>query len=118
MRRTDQSLDEQIAEVEARLARRRAELRELAADAKSRLSATKAIPFALAAALAVGFAASRFVRKPARPGRPSVAQHSQHSRSTRLIGALASVILPPLIRPLQHAAAEWFAQRMQRTGAR
>lgn len=112
MRRTDQSLDEQIAQVEARLSRRRAELRLLAAEAKSRLSATKAIPVAVVAALAVGFAASRFVRKPARP-----APAAQRSRSARLIGAVATVLLPPLIRPLQHAAAEWLAHRMQRSGA-
>lgn len=113
MRRTDQSLDAQIAEVEARLARRRTELRLLAAEAKSRLSATKAIPIAVVAALAIGFAASRFVRKPAR-----VSAVAQRSRSARLMGAIAGVMLPPLIRPLQHAAAEWLSQRMQRTGAR
>lgn len=113
MQRTDQSLDQQIAEVEARLARRRAELRLLVAEAKSRLGATKAIPVAVVAALAIGFAASRFVRRPAQP-----APVAQRSRSTRLMGAIAGVMLPPLIRPLQHAAADWLSQRMQRTGAR
>jgi hypothetical protein len=34
------------------------------------------------------------------------------------MGALAGVLLPPLMRPLQHAAAQWLAQRMQRATAR
>ena len=109
MSRTDKSLDDQIAEVEARLSRRRAELRFIAADVRSRVGATKAIPVAVVAALAVGFAASRFVRKPARP-----LPIEKRSRSTRIMGALAGVLLPPLMRPLQHAATQWLAQRMQR----
>jgi hypothetical protein len=107
------SLDAQIAEVEARLSRRRAELRLMAAEARTRLSATKAIPVAVVAALAVGFAASRFVRKPARP-----LPVEKRSRSTRMMGAIAGIMLPPLMRPLQHAAAQWLAQRMQRATAR
>jgi ABC-type uncharacterized transport system permease subunit len=114
MSRKDKSLDEQIAEVEARLSRRRTELRFMAAEARSRMSATKAIPVAVVAALAVGFAASRFVRKPARP-----APVDRRSRPTRMIGALAGIMLPPLMRPLQPAAAQWVAERMQhRAGAR
>jgi hypothetical protein len=85
----------------------------MAAEARTRLSATKAIPVALVAALAVGFAASRFVRKPARP-----LPIEKRSRSTRMMGAVAGVMLPPLMRPLQHAAAQWLAQRMQRATAR
>jgi hypothetical protein len=113
MSHEDKSLDAQIAEVEARVSRRRAELRFMAAEARTRLSATKAIPVALVAALAVGFAASRFVRKPARP-----LPIEKRSRSTRMMGAVAGVMLPPLMRPLQHAAAQWLAQRMQRAPAR
>ena len=113
MSRNDKSLDEQIAEVEKRLSRRRAELRFMAAEARTRIGATKAIPMAVVAALAVGFAASRFVRKPARP-----APIEKRSRPTRMMGALAGIILPPLMRPLQHAAAQWLAERMHRAGAR
>ena len=113
MSHEDKSLDEQIAEVEARLSRRRADLRLMAAEARNRSSATKAIPVAVLAALAVGFAASRFVRKPARP-----LPVEKRSRSMRLMGAVAGVMLPPLMRPLQHAAAQWLAQRMQRAAAR
>ena len=112
----DKSLDEQIAEVEARLARRRAELRLIVADARSRLGVSKAIPVAMAAALAIGFAASRFVRKPAPAAR--VAPAERRSRSARLLGAVASVMLPPLIRPLQHLVAQWIAERMHRPAAR
>lgn len=113
MNRNDKSLDEQIAEVEARLARRRAELRVIAAEARSRVSVTKTIPVAVAAALMIGFAASRFVRKPAKPE-----PVQRRSRPTRMMGALAGVMLPPLMRPLQQAAGQWIAQRMQRGGAR
>jgi hypothetical protein len=112
MSSSDKSLDEQISEVEERLARRRAELRRFVAEARSRVSVTKTIPVAVVAALAIGFAASRFVRKPARPLPPPV---DRRSRSTRLVGAIAAAMLPPLIRPLQHAAGEWLAQRMQRS---
>jgi hypothetical protein len=112
MSSSDKSLDEQIAEVERRLARRRSELRRFAAEARSRVSVTKTIPVAVVAALAVGFAASRFVRKPARPVPHPV---DGRSRSTRLMGAIAAAMLPPLIRPLQHAAAQWLAERMQRS---
>ena len=110
MSRNDKSLDEQIAEVEQRLSRRRAELRLIAAEARSRISVTKSIPLAALAALAVGFAASRLVRKPARP-----APIEKRSRPTRLMGAIASVMLPPLIKPLQQFVAQWIAERMHRT---
>ncbi|HLW11911.1 MAG TPA: hypothetical protein VKU81_04365 [Casimicrobiaceae bacterium] len=113
MRRTDRSLDEEIAEVENRLARHREQLRLIAADVRSRISLTSAAPVAIVTALAVGFAASRFVRKPAKP-----APMPRGSRSTRLVGALAAALLPRLIRPLQQAAATWLAQRMHRTAAR
>ena len=109
MTRSDKSLDEQIAEVEQRVARRRAELRHFVAVARSRVNATKTIPVAVIAALAVGFAASRFVRKPAAP-----APIERRSRPTRLMGAIAGVMLPPLIRPLQHLVAQWLAERMHR----
>lgn len=112
MRRTDQSLDEQIAEVEGRLTRRRAELRLIAAEARSRISIRKAVPVAVVAALGIGFAASRFVRKPAQP--PPV---RRGSRSTRLVGAIAAVVLPRLVGPLQHAATQWFSARMQQRAA-
>ena len=113
MSQKDKSLDEQIAEVEARLARRRAELRVIAAEARSRVSVSKTIPVAVVAALAIGFAASRFVRKPAK-----TEPLQRRSRPTRMMGAVAAAILPPLMRPLQHAAAQWIAQRMQRSGVR
>ena len=109
MTRRDKSLDDQIAEVEQRLAHRRAELRLFAAEARSRVSVTKTIPVAVVAALAVGFAASRFVRRPARP-----APIEKRSRPTRLMGAVAAAMLPPLIRPLQHLAAQWLTERMHR----
>ena len=113
MPRTDPSLDEQIAEVEGRLAEHRAQLRLLAAEARSRISVSKSVPVAMVAALAVGFAASRFVRRPARP---IVAR--ERSRSARMFSALAAALLPPLIRPLQHLATEWIAQRLHRGAAR
>lgn len=110
---TDLSLDEQISEVEGRLAEHRAQLRLLAAEARSRISVSKSVPVAMVAALAIGFAASRFVRKPARP---VVAR--ERPRSARMLGALAAALLPPLMRPLQHAATEWLTQRMHRGAAR
>ena len=113
MRRTDLSLDEEIAEVERRLSRHRAELRLLAADARSRVSVRTVVPAAAVAALAMGFVASRFGRRPARPA-PIAARGS---RSTRMIGAIAAAVLPPLIRPLQHIAATWIAERMRRRTA-
>ena len=110
---TDRSLDEQIAEVERRLADRRVQLRALAAEARSRVSVTKTVPVALVAALAVGFAASRFVRKPAAPP-PAM---RKGSRATRLAGAIASALLPRLVAPLQSAATQWLHQRMRRSAA-
>lgn len=111
MPRTELSLDEEIAEVEGRLAQHRMQLRALAAEARSRVSVRSAVPVALAAALAVGFAASRFVRKPA-PAPTFAARRT--SRATRIAGALASVLLPRLLRPLQTAASEWLRERMRR----
>jgi hypothetical protein len=109
MRRTDLSIDEEIAEVEGRLAQHRMQLRALAAEARSRVSLRNAVPVALVAALAVGFTASRFVRRPA----PApVRSASRGSRTTRIAGALASALLPRLIRPLQHVIEQWLAQRM------
>ena len=101
MRRTDLSLDEEIAEVEGRLAQHRMQLRALAAEARSRVSLRNAVPVALVAALAVGFTASRFVRRPA-PAPAAIRSASRASRTTRIAGALASALLPRLIRPLQH----------------
>ena len=115
MSKSDKSLDEQIAEVERRLARHRAELRAIAAEARSRISVTRSIPVAMAVALGIGFAASRFVRRPARPA-PAPAAH--RSPPTRLMGAIAGMMLPALIRPLQHVVAQWVAERMQRSSAR
>lgn len=114
MRRTDLSLDEEIAEVERRLARHRAALRMLASDARNRVGVRAVVPAAAVAALAIGFAASRFGRRPVRPQ----AAASRGSRPTRMIGAIAAAILPPLIRPLQHVAATWIAERMRRRTAR
>jgi len=108
----DKSLDEQIAEVEGRLARHRAELRLIAAEARSRVSVRNTIPVAVVAALAVGFLASRFVRKPAKP--QIVIERVPRSRSARMAGAVAAAVLPRLLRPLQYAAANWLAQRMAR----
>jgi hypothetical protein len=111
MRRTDLTLDEEIAEIEGRLSQHRAQLRLLAAEARSRISVKSAVPAAMIAALAVGFAASRFVRRPAAPPRMRGG-----SRPTRLIGAIAAALLPRLMRPLQNAAAQWLSERMSRRG--
>ena len=111
MRRADLSLDEEIAEVEGRLAHHRMQLRALSEEARSRVSVRSAVPVALAAALAIGFAASRFARKPA----PAPAYAARKpSGTTRLLGALASVLLPTLVRPLQSVATEWVHERMRR----
>ena len=67
MPRTEQSLDDEIAEVEGRIAQHRMQLRALSAEARSRVSVRSAVPVALAAALAIGFAASRFTRRPEPP---------------------------------------------------
>jgi hypothetical protein len=114
MRRTDLSLDEEIAEVERRLSQHRAELRALAAEARSRVSVRKAVPVALVAALAVGFAASRFAR---RPPAPPAGVRSRGARTARVAGAIASALLPRLIRPLQAAVTQWVEQRMRRSAA-
>jgi len=113
MRRTDLSLDDEIAEVEGRLSQRRLQLRTLLDEARSRVSVKSVAPVALVAALAVGFAASRFVRKPAPKmtgRRPATA-----SRVAQVAGAIASIMLPRLIGPLQSAAAQWLHQRMRRS---
>lgn len=112
MHRTNLSLDEEIAEVEARLAQRRAQLRSLVAEARSHVRTRNVVPVAMAAALAMGFAASRLTRRsaasaaPRRPGRPA-----------RMLGALGAALLPALVRPLQNAVAQWLAQRMHRSQA-
>ncbi|HEY7788683.1 MAG TPA: hypothetical protein VIF33_09145 [Casimicrobiaceae bacterium] len=113
MRRTGLSLDEEIAEVEVRLASHRARLKLIAAEARSRVSVKNSVPVAVVAAVAVGFAASRFTRKSARP-----APVQRGSRTAQMVGAIAAILLPPLVRPLQNAAAAWFTQRMQRRAAR
>ena len=113
MRRTDLSLDEEIAEVEGRLAHHRLQLRALTAEARSRVSVKSAVPVALVAALAVGFAASRFVRKP--PVAAASVGLRRGSRATRVAGAIASILLPRLVRPLQLAATHWLSQRMRRS---
>lgn len=112
MRRTDLSLDEEIAEVERRLAQRRAQLRQMAAEARSRISMRNATPVALLGALAVGFAVSRVLRR--RPRSVRSAQVREGARTTQLAGALASVLLPVLIRPLQGAVSQWLHERMRR----
>ena len=114
MRRTDLSLDEEIAEVEGRLSQRRMQLRALANEARSRVSVKSAAPVALAAALAVGFAASRFVRKPP-PKMQAGRRPPPASRVAQIAGAIASILLPRLIGPLQTAAAQWLHQRMRRS---
>jgi hypothetical protein len=113
MRRTDLSLDDEIAAIEGRLAQHRMQLRLIIDDARSRLHLKNAIPAAAVAALAVGFVASRFVRRPAAP--PPV---RRGSRAARLAGAIAAALLPRLLRPLQNVAAQWLAQRMHRSAAR
>jgi hypothetical protein len=116
MRRTDLSLDEEIAEVEGRLSQRRLQLRALSAEARSRISVKSAAPAALVVALAIGFAASRFVRKPA-PRTVTGRRPPPASRAARVAGAIASIVLPRLIGPLQSAAAHWLHQRMRRSAA-
>jgi hypothetical protein len=113
MRRTDLSLDEEIAEVEGRLAHNRMQLRALTAEARSRVSVRNAVPVALVAALAVGFAASRFMRKSPPP--PALVRQARATRtSTRIAGAVASALLPRLVRPLQQAIEQWLSQRLRR----
>ena len=114
MRRTDLSLDEEIAEVEGRLSQRRVQLRALANEARSRVSVKSAAPVALAVALAVGFAASRFVRRPA-PKMMTGRRPPPASRVAQIAGAIASILLPRLIGPLQSAVAQWLHQRMRRS---
>jgi hypothetical protein len=115
MRRTDLSLDEEIAEVEGRLAHNRMQLRALTAEARSRVSVRNAVPVALVAALAVGFAASRFMRKS--PPAPALVRQTRGARTTRIAGVVASALLPRLVRPLQQAIEQWLSQRMRRHAA-
>ena len=89
------------------------QLRALVAEARSRVSVKSAVPVALVAALAVGLAASRLVRRSPAPA-PAI---RRGSRAARIAGALASVLLPRLVRPLQNAAAQWLQQRMRRPSA-
>ncbi len=117
MRRTDLSVDEEIAEVEGRLSQRRMELRALLDDARSRVNARSTAPIALIAALAVGFAASRFLRRPP-PSRSMTGRRpSTASRVAQVAGAVASILLPRLIGPLQGVVAQWLQQRMRRPSA-
>ena len=112
MHRTDLSLDDEIAEVEGRLSQRRRQLRALAEEARGRIRVKSAAPVALAAALAVGFAASRFMRSPA-PKMTVRRPPPASSRVAQVVGAIASILLPRLIGPLQTAAAQWLHQRMR-----
>jgi hypothetical protein len=114
MRRTDLSLDEEIAEVEGRLSQRRMALRALSDDARSRVNAKSMAPIALIAALAVGFAASRFLRRPPPSRLMAGRRPSTASRVAQVAGAVASILLPRLIGPLQGVVAQWLQQRMRR----
>jgi hypothetical protein len=113
MHRTDLSLDDEIAEVERRLEYRRAQLRLIVAEARSRVSLRNTIPVALFAALGVGFAASRFARRSTTRFEPRSARKG--TRAAQLVGALAAALLPRLVRPLQVAAMHWVTQRMRST---
>lgn len=110
MRRTNLSLDEEIAAVEARLARHRARLGLLASEARSRIAAKSTVPLAVAGALAVGFVASRFLRRRRKP--PPAPKPA--TPTTPLFGAIAAALLPALVRPLQHAVARWLSERIDR----
>ena len=114
MRRTDLSLDDEIAEVERRLSQRRSELRALTEDTRSGVAVKSAVPVALVAALAIGFAASRFVRRPP-PRRRMLFERrpSTPARVAQVAGAIASVLLPRLIGPLQTIVTQWLKQRMR-----
>ena len=70
----------------------------------------------LIAALAVGFAASRFLRRPP-PSRLTGRRPSTASRVAQVAGAVASILLPRLIGPLQGVVAQWLQQRMRRPPA-
>lgn len=112
MRRADLSLDEEIAEVERRLAQRRAQLHRMAAEARSRVSLRSATPAALLGALVAGFVVSRVLRR--KPRSVRTAQVRGAPRATQVAGALASVLLPALIRPLQSVVSQWLHERMRR----
>jgi hypothetical protein len=116
MRRADLSLDEEIAEVERRLAHRRAQLHRMAAEARSRIGLRSATPVALLGALAAGFVVSRVLRR--RPRAVRAAQARAAPRAAQIAGALASVLLPVLIRPLQSVVSQWLHERMRRPRSR
>jgi hypothetical protein len=116
MRRTDLSLDDEIAEVEGRLTQRRTELRALSDEARSSVNVRSTAPIALLVALAVGFAASRFVRRPP-PRMMASRRPTTASRVVQVAGAVASILLPRLIGPLQTLVAQWVQQRMRRPSA-
>lgn len=118
MRRTDLSLDDEIAEVERRLSQRRSELRALTDDTRSGGAVKSAVPVALIVALAIGFAASRFVRRPQRTRRSIFERRpSTPARVAQVAGAIASVLLPRLIGPLQTIVTQWLKQRMRERSA-
>ena len=114
MRRTDLSLDDEIAEVERRLTERRVRLRALSDEARSRVTVKRVAPIAPLAALAVGSAASRFVRRPPAPRMMAGRRPTTASRVVQVVGAVASILLPRLIGPLQSVVAQWVQQRMRR----
>ena len=113
MRPTGLPLDEEIAEVEARIVRHRAALRLMAAEVRSRFSAKSLVPAAFVVALVAAFAASRMTHK--RPA-PDVRRHD--AGTPRLFAALAAALLPVIVRPLQAAVVHWLAERLRRANAR
>src|SRR5581483_67491 len=107
MRMTGRSLDDEIAEVEARLAQHRAQLRLFVGDVRSRFSARGTVPLAMGVALAAGFVAARLARRK----RPAPAPAA--SRSGKVLSALAGAIVPVVLARVQHAAVQWLAERMR-----
>ena len=118
MRRTDLSLDDEITEVERRLSQRRRALRALTEDTRSGVAVKSAVPLALVAAIGIGFAASRFVRRP-QPRRRVLFERrpSTAARVAQVAGAVASVLLPRLIGPLQTIVTQYIKQRMRQPSA-
>lgn len=106
-------LDDEIAAIEKRIASRRDALAALSTDARRHVSGKTIMPMAIAAALGIGFAASRFLRK-ARPAPLISRRLPPASRALRIAGALASLLLPRLMGPLSVVAAQWIRQRMRR----
>lgn len=113
MRPIGLSLDEEIAAVEARIVRRRAALRLMAAEARSRFTAKNLVPAAFVVALVGAFAASRMTHK--RPA-PEVRRHD--AGAPRLFAALAAALLPVIVRPLQAAIVHWLAERLRHANSR